>query len=68
MQSMTIKLGDKVRSTGGVEGEIISINADDFSVMIKVPGQWKGSGVVSIPLARLTKIDAYTANRSRPPA
>jgi hypothetical protein len=66
MQSMTVKLGDKVRSAGGVEGKIVRINADHLSVMVEVPGVWRGSGVVSIPLARLTRIEAYTPNHFHP--
>lgn len=58
---MKIKLGDKVRSCGGVEGEIVQINDDRSSVMVKVPGIWRGSGIVSIPLVRLTQIAAYSA-------
>jgi len=63
---MTIKLGDKVRSIGGVEGEIVLINADRRSVMVEVPGQWPGTGIVSIPLARLLRIEAYTPNSDDP--
>ena len=62
---MKIKLGDKVRSCGGVEGEIVSINGDRHSVMVKVPGIWCGTGIVSIPLVRLTPIAAYTADADR---
>jgi hypothetical protein len=57
---MKIKLGDKVRSLGGVEGVVHLFNADRLSAMVKVPGTWAGSGVVSIPLARLTRISRYT--------
>jgi hypothetical protein len=59
---MTIKLGDKVRSIGGVEGVIVGINDDRRSVMVKVPGTWRGTGVVSIPLVRLKIIEALTAD------
>lgn len=62
---MKIKLGDKVRSCGGVEGEIVLINDDRRSVMVKVPGIWRGSGIVSIPLVRLTQIAAYTVEREQ---
>jgi len=65
MKVMIIKLGDKVRSAGGVEGQVASINDDRLSVMVKVPGVWRGTGVVSIPVARLTKIDAYASESPR---
>jgi hypothetical protein len=57
---MKIKLGDKVRSLGGVEGVIQLFNADRLSAMVKVRGIWAGPGIVSIPLARLTPIKSYT--------
>ena len=57
------KLGDKVRSLGGVEGEIVRLNEDRRSVAVKVPGQWKGPGIVSIPLVRLRRIDGYSAEK-----
>ena len=57
---MKIKLGDMVRSLGGVEGVIQLINADRPSAMVKVPGVWAGSGIVSIPLSRLKRIKSYT--------
>jgi hypothetical protein len=59
------KPGDKVRSIGGVEGEIIRLNDDRRSVAVKVPGQWKGPGIVSIPLVRLRRIDNYS--NGKPP-
>ena len=61
MRHMKMKIGDKVQSTGGVEGEIVSLSAEYRSVMVKVPGVWRGSGVVSIPLARLQVIPDYSA-------
>jgi hypothetical protein len=60
---MRIKVGDKVRSVGGVEGEIVEFNADQRSVMVKIPGDWRGTGVVSIPLVRLVLIDVYSSTR-----
>ncbi len=60
---MGIKVGDKVRSAGGVEGEIVEFNADQRSVMVKIPGDWRGPGVVSIPLGRLVLIDVYSSTR-----
>jgi hypothetical protein len=60
---MRINMGDKVRSVGGVEGEIVKFNADQRSVMIKIPGDWRGTGVVSIPLVRLVLIDVYSSTR-----
>ena len=64
---MVFKLGDKVRSIGGVEGEIVSLNGDARSVMVHVPGDWRGTGIVSIPLCRLTVIPKYSAPRKRRP-
>ncbi|WP_428305843.1 hypothetical protein [Lacipirellula sp.] len=63
---MKIKIGDKVRSTGGVEGEIVSRSNEHRSVMVKVPGIWRNSGIVSIPLARLKFISAYSEDASTP--
>ncbi|HMP04938.1 MAG TPA: hypothetical protein PJ982_01200 [Lacipirellulaceae bacterium] len=60
---MGISIGDKVRSAGGVEGEIVALNEDQRSVMVKIPGDWRGTGVVSIPVVRLVLIDAYTSTR-----
>lgn len=57
---MKFRLGDKVQSVGGVEGVIQLINSDRLSVTVKVLGTWRGSGIVSIPMARLTRIEAYT--------
>jgi hypothetical protein len=68
MHSMKINIGDKVRSVGGVEGEVVSLKGNEHSVMVKIPGQWLGTGVVSIPLERLTQIAAYTSTRACPPA
>jgi hypothetical protein len=56
---MTLYIGDKVRSQGGVEGEVISLNEDGRSVMVKIPGEWAGTGVVSIPIVRLMFIERY---------
>jgi hypothetical protein len=64
--AMRISIGDKVRSAGGVEGEIVALNEDQRSVMVKIPGDWRGTGVVSIPLIRLVLIDAYTSTRELP--
>ena len=64
---MTITLGDKVRSIGGVEGEVVAINADRISVMVKVPGCWQGPGVVSIPVTRLSPIMDFSADYLSPP-
>jgi hypothetical protein len=58
-----LKLGDKVRSLGGVEGEIVRLNADRRSVAVKVPGEWKGTGIVSIPVVRLRPIAEYSGER-----
>lgn len=60
---MALGVGDKVRSAGGVEGEVVTLNADQHSVMVKVPGDWRGTGIVSIPLARLVQIEVYTSTR-----
>jgi hypothetical protein len=54
------KLGDKVRSLGGVEGQIMRLNADRRSVTIQVPGEWRGTGIVSIPVVRLRPIAEYS--------
>lgn len=56
---MTLYIGDKVRSQGGVEGEVIALNEDGRSVMVKVPGDWAGTGVVSIPIVRLMFIERH---------
>ena len=58
------KLGDKVRSLGGVEGEIVRLNEDRRSVAVHVPGEWPGTGIVSIPIARLRPIAEYSSERS----
>jgi hypothetical protein len=63
---MTINIGDKIRSLGGVEGKIVSINHERLSVMVKVPGVWRGTGLVSIPAVRITKIEEYAAANGRP--
>jgi hypothetical protein len=57
--TMTLYIGDKVRSQGGVEGEIVALNGDGRSVMVKVPGEWAGTAVVSIPIVRLMFIERY---------
>jgi hypothetical protein len=54
------KLGDKVRSLGGVEGQIVRLNDDRRSVTVQVPGDWPGTGTVSIPLVRLRPIARYS--------
>jgi hypothetical protein len=58
------KLGDKVRSQGGVEGEIVRLNDDRRSVMVRVPGEWSGPGTVSIPVVRLRRIAEYASEHS----
>ncbi len=58
------KLGDKVRSLGGVEGEIVRLNADRRSVAVHVPGEWRGTGIVSIPIVRLRPIAEYSTERT----
>jgi hypothetical protein len=58
------KLGDKVRSLGGVEGEIVRLNADRRSVTVQVPGEWRGTGIVSIPIVRLRPIAEYSTERA----
>ena len=58
--SSKLKLGDKVRSLGGVEGQIVRLNDDRRSVAVRVPGQWKGTGIVSIPVVRLRRIEKYS--------
>ena len=60
---MILNIGDKVRSAGGVEGEIVAAGIDAQSVTVKVPGIWRGTGLVSIPTIRLEVIKAYTATR-----
>ena len=60
-----LKLGDKVRSLGGVEGQIVRLNDDRRSVAVQVPGKWKGTGVVSIPVVRLRPIAEYSSERRR---
>ncbi len=66
MRQMKMKIGDKVRSTGGVEGEIVSRSTKRRSVMVKVPGIWLSSGIVSIPLSRLKFISGYSAGEFPP--
>jgi hypothetical protein len=63
---MIFKIGDKVRSIGGVEGEVIGAGDDDRSLMVKVPGVWRGTGVISIPMVRLKVIELYTVSSKRP--
>ena len=58
--SMTIKLLDKVRSLGGVEGEVVQIDADLRAAMVRVPGKWRGTDTVSIPVSRLKTIDEFS--------
>ena len=58
--AMALYIGDKVRSQGGVEGEVVALNEDGRSVMVKVPGEWAGTGIVSIPVVRLMFIERYT--------
>ena len=58
------KLGDKVRSQGGVEGEIVRLNDDRRTVTVRVPGEWPGPGIVSIPVVRLRRIANYAAEQS----
>ena len=62
MRPMKMKIGDKVKSIGGVEGEIVSQSDVWRSVMVKVPGVWRGSGIVSIPLSRLKLIPDYSVD------
>jgi hypothetical protein len=59
----TFKLGDKVRSQGGVEGEIVRLNDDRRSVTIRVPGEWSGPGIVSVPAVRLRWIAEYASEQ-----
>lgn len=59
---MKMKIGDKVQSVGGVEGEIVSQSREPRSVMVQVPGVWRGSGLVSIPLLRLKFITEYSTD------
>ncbi len=66
MRHMKMKLGDKVRSIGGVEGEIVSRSVERRSVMVKVPGVWRNSGIVSIPLHRLKLISEYSVDEFPP--
>lgn len=61
--AIKFKLGDKVRSLGGVEGEIVRLNDDRRSVAVQVPGEWKGTGIVSIPVVRLRPIAEYSWER-----
>ena len=64
--AIKLKLGDKVRSLGGVEGQIVRLNADRRSVTVQVPGEWRGSGMVSIPVVRLRSIAEYSWEQRRP--
>lgn len=57
---MIIRLRDKVRSQGGVEGEVVRLDAQAMTAMIRVPGNWPGTDTVNIPLGRLAKIDEYS--------
>lgn len=56
----TIRIGDKMRSAGGVEGKVVLISDDRRSVTLQVPGEWPRGDRVSIPLIRLEAIDHYT--------
>ncbi len=62
---MKIKIGDKVRSFGGVEGKIVLFSEDLLSAIVRVPGVWLGTGMVSIPLVRLSQIPNYTVHPTR---
>jgi hypothetical protein len=41
----------------------VRLNADRRSVAVKVPGEWKGTGIVSIPVVRLRPIAEYSGER-----
>lgn len=57
---MTFKLGDKVRSVLGHEGEIVQLNTDGATAMVKLPGDGRGQGILMLTLARLIWIQAYS--------
>ena len=61
---MRVDVGDKVRSDKGVEGEIVGITPDGYSAMVRMAGDEKQ--IVSLPLAKLVRIDEYTT-RPGPP-
>lgn len=63
---MKIKIRDKVRSLGGVEGEIVQLDVALRAAMVRVPGNWRGTDIVSIPLARLKVIDDYASSPRSP--
>ena len=62
--AMKFRLGDKVRSLGGVEGEIVRLNDDRRSVAVHVPGEWPGTGIVSIPIVRLRQIAEFSSEQT----
>jgi hypothetical protein len=57
---MIIRVRDKVRSHGGVEGEVVRLDAQAMTALIRVPRNWPGTNTVSIPLGRLAKIEEYS--------
>ena len=64
---MKLKLGDKVKSDRGLEGEIVRVYENGLSVMVRLPGNGHGATIVSLPLTRITWIATY-AIKPDPPA
>ena len=64
---MKLKLGDKIKSDRGLEGEIVRVSEDGRSVMVQLPGNGHEDAIVSLPLARIMWIAAYTT-KPDPPA
>ena len=58
---MALKIGDKVRTYRGLEGEIVLLNGDGYSAMVRLPDVGRGVVIVSLPLSVLTSIAAYSS-------
>ena len=63
---MRLKIGDKVRSRGAVEGRIIRRNRGGVTVIVEVNNASPRACAVKLPVASLTLIDRYSRKRVRP--
>lgn len=64
--AIRVNVGDKVRSDKGVEGEMVGVTPDGYSAWVRLAGDEKQ--IVSLPLAKLVRIDKYTSHTGEPPA
>ncbi len=64
---MMLKMGDKVQSDRGLEAEIVQMNDDGHSAMVKLAGDGHKNAIVSLQLERLKWIAAYTMKPGLPP-